>query len=60
VASYVLYCLNSRGGFSKSHDIPTRNDSEALSLARALKMNVKCELRDEGRLVATVEPTESG
>jgi hypothetical protein len=57
---YALYRLDDHGGFSKSHDIPARNDREAVSLARTLKINVKCELRDEGRLVATLEPAESG
>lgn len=57
---YSLYCLDNQGGFSKSCDIPARNDREALSLAKALKMNVKCELRDEGRLVATLEAESAG
>ena len=53
---YSLYRLDQDGGFSKSHDIPARNDQEAVSLARALRMTVRCELRDEGRLVAKLDP----
>jgi hypothetical protein len=57
---YSLYCFDDEGGFGKLYDIPARNDREALSLARALKMTVRCELRDDGRVVATLEPTEAG
>ena len=53
---YALFCLDDQGGFSKSYDIPARNDREAVSLAKALKLAVKCELRDEERLVATLDP----
>jgi hypothetical protein len=57
---YALYRLDDHGGFSKSHDIPARNDREALSLAKTLKMQVRCELRDEDRLVATLDPIGDG
>ena len=56
---YALFCLDDQGDFSKSYDIPARNDQEAVSLARALKLDVKCELRDENRLVATLEPVKA-
>ena len=56
---YALFCLDDQGDFSKSYDIPARNDQEAVSLARALKLDVKCELRDEDRLVAKLDPIKT-
>jgi hypothetical protein len=56
---YSLYCPDEQGGLSKAYDIPGRNDQEAVSLARALKLDVKCELRDEDRLVAKLDPIKT-
>ena len=52
MAEYRLYCLNDRGGFSKSHEIEAEDDSEALAKAREMKLPVRCELWSRNRLVA--------
>lgn len=56
---YRLYCINDRGGISKSHEISAPNDEEALVRARALKLAVKCELWEHSRLVAKLPPKRS-
>lgn len=53
---YRLYCLNERGHFAKSHEIDAEDDQEALSRAKAMKMTVSCELWEQGRKVADLEP----
>jgi hypothetical protein len=52
---YRLYCLNDRGKFTKSHDINAGNDADALAKARDMKLPVKCELWERGRMVATLD-----
>jgi hypothetical protein len=51
---YRLYCLNDRGNFTKSHEIEAKSDADALAQARALKLEVACELWNRNRLVATL------
>jgi len=48
MAKYVLYCVNERGGFSRSHWIDADNDADALAQAQAMKLDQDCEvwLRD--------------
>ena len=53
---YRLYCLNERGGISKSHEIEAADDAAALDKARAMKLPVYCELWEHGRIVAKLEP----
>jgi hypothetical protein len=49
---YRLYCLNERGGFSKSHEIDAPSDEDAVADAKSMKLPVKCELWNRERLVA--------
>jgi hypothetical protein len=53
---YRLYCLNEHGGFTRSHDIEAANDADALARAKAMKLPVKCELWEHGRMVAKLDP----
>lgn len=49
---YRLYCLNDHGRIAKSHEIEAKTDADALAQARALKLDVACELWNHDRLVA--------
>ena len=53
---YRLYCLNERGGFTSSHEIEAADDADALAKAKAMKLPVKCELWEHGRMVAKLDP----
>ncbi|HEX3422209.1 MAG TPA: hypothetical protein VHS33_02245 [Sphingomicrobium sp.] len=55
---YRLYCLNDRGSFAKSHEIEAKSDADALTQARALKLDVVCELWNRNRLVAKLPPAK--
>lgn len=59
MGEYRLYCLNDLGRFSKSQDIVADSDKQALDKARELKLPAVCELWQEGRLVATLDPHEA-
>ena len=59
MTEYRLYCLNDQGRFKKSHDIMADDDEEALDKARELKLPVKCELWEHGRMVGTLEPRDA-
>jgi hypothetical protein len=59
MADYRLYCLNDAGGFSKSHDISADSDDEAIDKAEELKLPVRCELWQQGRFVATLDPHDA-
>jgi hypothetical protein len=52
---YRLYCIGGDGHFEKSHEIVADDDDDALTKARALKLPVKCELWERGRMVAKIE-----
>ena len=41
---YRLYCLNEQGSFTRSHEIIASDDADALAKARAMKLEVVCEL----------------
>jgi len=56
---YRLYCLNERGGISKSREISAGNDEDALAQARAMKLPVKCELWEGARMVAELPANPS-
>ena len=56
MADYRLYCLDGAGKFIKAHDIEATDDEEALELARQMKLPVKCELWQHGRMVAVLDP----
>ena len=53
---YRLYCLDGADHFTKSHEIEAADDAAALSRAKEMKLPVKCELWEHGRLVATLDP----
>jgi hypothetical protein len=59
MGEYRLYCLNDEGRFSKSHDIIAESDGQALDKAKVLKLPVRCELWQQGRLVATLDPHDA-
>jgi hypothetical protein len=59
MGEYRLYCLNDDGRFSKSHDILAADDDQAIEKAEELKLPVKCELWQQGRLVATLDAHEA-
>ena len=48
---YRLYCLNEQDRFTKSHEINASDDADALEKARAMKLEVDCELWSHDRLV---------
>lgn len=52
---YRLYCIDGSGKFTKAHDIRADDDDDALAIARDMKLPVKCELWERGRMVATLE-----
>lgn len=52
---YRLYCLDAGGKFTKSHEIDAADDKEALSKARDMKLPVRCELWEHGRMVAELD-----
>jgi hypothetical protein len=56
LTKYRLYCLNDAGKFSKALDIDAGSDEDAIEYARELKLSVKCELWERGRMVAKLEP----
>jgi hypothetical protein len=58
MAEYRLYCLNDHGGFAASHEIEARSDADALAQARALKLDVVCELWNRNRLIAKLPPAK--
>jgi hypothetical protein len=51
---YRLYCLDGAGKFTNAHEITATDDADALARARELKLPVKCELWERGRLVAKI------
>jgi len=51
---YRLYCLDRDGKFTNVHQIEADNDADAVSKARKLKLSVKCELWERGRMVAAL------
>lgn len=53
---YRLYCLNDQGNFAKSREIEAKSDADALDQARALNLDVPCELWNRNRLVAKLPP----
>ena len=53
---YRLYCLNDHGGFAKSHEIEALSDADALAQARAMKLDMECELWNRNRLVTKLPP----
>jgi hypothetical protein len=54
MAKYVIYCLNERGGFSRSEWIDADNDADALIQARKLSLEQDCEVWLRDRMVGRV------
>jgi hypothetical protein len=52
---YRLYCLDEAGKFTNSHEIAAASDDEAMVIARGMKLKVRCELWERGRMVAKLD-----
>jgi hypothetical protein len=50
---YRLYCIDGSGKITHAQWIYARNDREALTLARAKRLGVRCEVWHHDRLVGT-------
>jgi hypothetical protein len=59
MGEYRLYCLNDKGRFSKSHDIIADSDDDAIDKAEELKLPVKCEPWQQGRLVMKLDSQDA-
>ena len=53
---YRLYCLDEAGKFTRAHEISASDDKEAVAIASDMKLTVKCELWERGRMVAMLDP----
>ena len=53
---YRLYCLDGSGKIAKAHDIAAADDEAAIALANRMKLAMKCELWERGRMVASITP----
>ena len=61
MTAYRLYCLDGANHINDAPEwIEARSDDEAIVLARAKKLLVKCELWDGSRCVAAIEPRLAG
>ena len=56
MGDYRLFCIDGSGRFTMSHEFEAVDDAEALVRARAMKLSVKCELWQRGRMVAVLDP----
>ena len=54
MAKYVIYCVNERGGFSRSEWIDADSDADALAQARKLNLDQDCEVWMRDRMVGRV------
>jgi len=52
--AYRLFCLSGTGNFTSVETFDVQSDEEAISLARARKLPIMCELWDGNRLVAQI------
>jgi hypothetical protein len=55
---YRLYCLGGDGRIESRHDIEAESDEDAIMIARAKKLPVKCELWERARKVAVIAPCQ--
>ena len=53
---YRLYCLDGANRITRAEGISAKSDDDAIELARAMKLPVKCELWQRDRLVARIPP----
>lgn len=49
---YRLYCLDKAGKFTASHEFTAASDAEALTIVKAMRLRVRCELWERSRMVA--------
>ena len=56
MGDYRLYCRDNDGRFIASHDFEAEHDEAALAKARGMRFLVRCELWQQGRMVAAIEP----
>ena len=56
MSDYRLFCIDGSGRFTMSHEFEAADDAEALGKAEAMRLSVKCELWQQGRMVAVLEP----
>jgi hypothetical protein len=54
MTDYKLYCLDGTGKIGSGEWIEATTDNEAITLVRAKKLAVSCELWDRNRLVARI------
>ena len=59
MGDYRLFCIDGTGRFTMSHEIDAANDAEALAKARDMRLSVKCELWQRGRMVAVLDPSRA-
>jgi hypothetical protein len=53
---YRLYCVSEHGRFIRAHEFKAASDKKALALARDLKFPLVCELWQQDRMVAKLDP----
>ena len=56
MSDYRLFCIDGTGRFTMSHEFEAADDAEALGKAREMRLSVKCELWQRGRMVAVLDP----
>jgi hypothetical protein len=54
--NYRLYCFDGMGKVWAPDWLRASSDAEAIALAQAMDVGVKCEIWEGKRLVATIEP----
>jgi hypothetical protein len=59
MGDYRLFCIDGTGRFTMSYEIEAADDAEALAKARDMKLSVKCELWQRGRMVAVLDPSRA-
>ena len=58
VAEYRLYCFDQRGTITRSHELAAQDDEDAIAQARAMRLEVTCELWSRERRVAKLTPDD--
>ena len=53
--SYRVYCYDGAGKLWVADSIEAESDEAAMDQARAMKVAIKCEVWQRGRLVGTIE-----
>jgi hypothetical protein len=51
---YRLYCLDGANRITRAEQVSAKGDEDAVEIARAMKLPVKCELWQRDRLVARI------